>query len=520
MATSGTVYSSKAKSSCLYVKWYDDGQSTSGNYTTIKWSAGISNGNDWYSNAVKITSVYINGTKVSSGGTYSNITSNKTYEKLSGSIKVPHNADGTKKITVSIYGWFYDYGDKSGSKEFDLTTIPRASTMTCPSDFIAGSAETVSITRKSTNFTHTASCSLGNTGLSATSGINTSFTYTPPLSLFNSKTYESSTKRTGTISVQTKSGTTDIGSSLIKDINVILPENENTKPTCSIIGDLEEYETSFLDKYGVLIAGRSKLKTTCSSSAKLAAQISKKYASMKGGTVSISGDTITTSALTTDANKGVISYYVKDTRGFTSKTSTITNPYLIVEYKKPFIISFDAIRVNSDTGKEDPVKGTKLKFKIEYYCDPIAVSDSTPSGGKTIPNSANITIWQLTSDDLGNLSRTQVLSGLASDILNNNHTNIIDGDFSINNSYTFEASITDDITVTPASMGKGIRTYARTAQTLMSFRQGDGITVGRIADTSGFNVAMDSSFEKNVSIGNATFTYDYMAKALKITFLE
>ena len=189
MATSGTVYSSYAKSSRLYVTWSDAGQSTSGNYTTIKWSAGIKNGNLWYSNAVKIYSVYINGTKVSSGGTYSNLTSSKTYEKLSGSLKVPHNSDGTKTMKVSIYGWFYDYGDKSGSNTFTLTTIPRASTMSCPANFTAGSSKEISITRKSTSFTHTASCNLGNTGLSATSDIATSFTYTPPLSLVSKELF-------------------------------------------------------------------------------------------------------------------------------------------------------------------------------------------------------------------------------------------------------------------------------------------------------------------------------------------
>lgn len=512
MATSGTVYSSKAKSSKLYVKWSVDSQSTSGNYTTVKWTAGIVNGNSWYSNAIKISSIYINGTKVSGSHTYSNITSSGTIQKLSGSLNVPHNANGTKSMTVKISGWFIDYGDKSGSETFALPTIARASTISCPSAFTAGTAGTISITRKSSNFTHTASCSLGNTGLSATSGIATSFTYKPPYSLFNSSDYKNTTSRKGTITVQTKNGSTSIGNALTKTITVTLPENNDTKPTASLSGSWSEVGTDYLNTYGVLIAGKSKLKTTCSSEAKYSAKVANYYISMSGCDVSINSDKteITTGYLTTAANGSVLSYYVKDTRGFTSKAASLINPYTVVEYRKPSINAFSVVRVN-DAGKEDPVNGTKLKFKVNYYVDPIAISNECTQ------NTAMVKIYQLSFNAEGTVAGRTELTGL--NIVNGEYTELTADTYAKNQSFAFEATISDGFT-DEAAMGSGTRVYARTAKTLMSFYEGDGITFGRLADASGFNVAMDSSFEKSLSIGSARFEYDDSEGVLKLTFLN
>lgn len=59
MATSGTVTTGTLKHSYYYVNWQQTGQSTSGNYTSINWQAGINCGNSsgwdsWYSNAMRI----------------------------------------------------------------------------------------------------------------------------------------------------------------------------------------------------------------------------------------------------------------------------------------------------------------------------------------------------------------------------------------------------------------------------------------------------------------------------------
>lgn len=122
--TSGSVVSRTLKNSYFYVNWQQTGQSTDGNYTTINWQAGIVCGTDrWYSNAVKIYSIWINGTQVHWGETFSNISG--TMQLASGSATIYHDGNGNKSFGISIGGWLYSYGDTSGESSFTLNSIPR-----------------------------------------------------------------------------------------------------------------------------------------------------------------------------------------------------------------------------------------------------------------------------------------------------------------------------------------------------------------------------------------------------------
>lgn len=135
MATSGTVYSSYARDSRLYVKWWVSDTDIANNRTLIGWEAGIDNGNWWYLNAIKITSVYIDGGSSLGSGTYSDTIDHGLHKKLSGSKWVYHDSAGAKSITVSINGWFYDHGNKSGSNTYSLPTIPRQANLTSAPNF-------------------------------------------------------------------------------------------------------------------------------------------------------------------------------------------------------------------------------------------------------------------------------------------------------------------------------------------------------------------------------------------------
>ena len=143
MATSGSVRSGTAGSggaSYFLVEWSipSGGQSITGNYTTINYTVKIVAGNYWYSNAIKIYSAYINGVLVKGAETYSNVSST-TKTIASGSLNIPHNSDGTKTFSISVSGWFYDYGDRSGSGSFALPSIPRYAN---PSQSVASKTET------------------------------------------------------------------------------------------------------------------------------------------------------------------------------------------------------------------------------------------------------------------------------------------------------------------------------------------------------------------------------------------
>ena len=72
MATSGALNSSKARDSYFRVAWERTGTSIPNNTSTIKWTLYLVSGNYWYSNAVRIDSVVINGVTVKGSETYSN----------------------------------------------------------------------------------------------------------------------------------------------------------------------------------------------------------------------------------------------------------------------------------------------------------------------------------------------------------------------------------------------------------------------------------------------------------------
>ena len=132
MATSGDCYSNYARNTRFRVHWERTNYWSNNNDcgSNIKWILYLENGNYWYSNAIRCNSIYINGSEVYSGGTWSNYTSSGTYELASGTTSVKHNNDGTKTFNINFSGWFYSSYDVSGSQDFNLDTIPRYANFT------------------------------------------------------------------------------------------------------------------------------------------------------------------------------------------------------------------------------------------------------------------------------------------------------------------------------------------------------------------------------------------------------
>lgn len=138
--TSGRVNTNKISKTTFYVTWQQTSQSTANNKTYIDWQAGINTGtssshDDFYSNAVKIYKVEINGVTASNGGTWSQIHVGNDYQLLSGSAEIPHNSDGTKSFTIKITAWTYSNSNYSGEGTFTLTNIPRQATISAATDF-------------------------------------------------------------------------------------------------------------------------------------------------------------------------------------------------------------------------------------------------------------------------------------------------------------------------------------------------------------------------------------------------
>ena len=118
---------------------------------------------------------------------------------------------GTTSLVIKIYSG--DGSSRSQTYSYSLTVLPAASVLTLPSaGFTIGSSGTTSITRYDSSFTDTVTYSVGSASGTITtisSGGSTSFSWTPPTTLYAQMGGGTSTS--GTITVTTKSGTTTVG---------------------------------------------------------------------------------------------------------------------------------------------------------------------------------------------------------------------------------------------------------------------------------------------------------------------
>lgn len=357
--TSGSVYSGYAKSSRLYASWEQTSQSIASNYTDVSWTAGIivGGGNLWYSNAVKITGVYINGVKVSSGGTYSNLTSNGTYQKLSGTARIYHNDNGKKSFTVSIYGWFYNYGDKSGSTTFELTPIPRVSDLsvdktTVPAD--GTTTVTATATKKYSGFTDTIVVNLGDYNQEVTS--ETAFTI--PEEWINAI---SGTSAVATVTVTTKSGSTTIGT---KSVNLTVTVPDSVVPVINDVS-ITEAVAAVTTAFGSLyVQNLSQLNVAIDASGVYGSTI-------KSYSVTLDGVKYIQQAFTSNVIKtaGTLSMPVTVTDSRNRSAST-TVSIAIVEYTLPTITAMSYVHCDADGTQNS--SGTSTKITISGKVSSIA----------------------------------------------------------------------------------------------------------------------------------------------------
>jgi hypothetical protein len=159
-------------------------------------------------------SLTINGDKKSAEVSSFNIPANNTYQKaMSHTVRVAHNSDGTKSISISCTGYISGTTlDSTTCKStVQLTTIPRASTIAVPSVNV-GSACNITIKRASSNFTHTISYAFGNkSGTIATKTTASSLEWTVPDTFYEEMA--SAKSKTGKMKCITYNGSTEIGTS-------------------------------------------------------------------------------------------------------------------------------------------------------------------------------------------------------------------------------------------------------------------------------------------------------------------
>lgn len=325
MATSGIVKTNVNYGSYFWVKWEISGsQDIANNRTTIAWSCGLHPEEQYYTNAVRMDAVTINGTEVYSGGTYSDITDYKDRTFGSGTLTIPHNSDGSGSFTISaVSGWIYGNGNYYGaSQTFTLPTIPRASSVSCSTANI-GSNATITINRASTSFTHTLTYSFGSlSGTIATKTSSTNISWTIPTTFYGQ--IPNSKSGTGTITCDTYSGSTLIGS---KSTSFTATVSESaSKPTLSpTVSDSNTTTTA-------LTGNSSKFIKYYSNASVATGAQARNSATLKSQKITCGAKSITSASGTINAvESGSFTFSATDSRGYTT-TQTVNKT--LIEYIK------------------------------------------------------------------------------------------------------------------------------------------------------------------------------------------
>lgn len=137
MATYGSVVTETKYKSYFFVEWTLEETDTPNVRSIINWSCGLDPGEQYYTNAIRMSAVTIDGREVYSGGTYSNITNYKKTVFASGTLAISHDPnDGTKTFTIGGFtGWLYGNGTyTANAQSFSLPSITVYTNCTPPSN--------------------------------------------------------------------------------------------------------------------------------------------------------------------------------------------------------------------------------------------------------------------------------------------------------------------------------------------------------------------------------------------------
>ena len=334
-----SIYSSTSKGWKLRLDWAITGQSISNNRSTISLDLWIYDSTGYSQNEAANEAYYIiQGEKRWNPYNYN---STGWYKLGSKSITVNHNADGTKSVTLTAEwdcGFDSSYTPRhlSLSDTVTLTTIPRASVVSAAKNGTLGTALTISLNRKSENFTDKLYYKISsNSAVLITNDAGTSYSWTPPINLATNA--PNSATLPVTIISNTYNGDNYVGRS---ECQVMLSVPESVVPTLSVsISD----PTGVSDTYGGYVQLRSKVQVAITAAGVQGSTI-KSY-SIKVGNIYTSNASSGTTDYLPNSGTLVITCTVTDSRG---RTSSQTQNITVLAYTKPTISAISAARCNQD----------------------------------------------------------------------------------------------------------------------------------------------------------------------------
>lgn len=346
-------------SGSLYLNVYVEqgSQSITANTSTVNWRMTVSRTGAYYTHnhqGDSTLSLNLDGQNVHySYPTWE--TSGEEYTLASGSSTISHNADGTKTLPISCTFNPNNglHGTITVSASLSLTTIPRSSSVSVSAGVI-GSSVTININRQSSSFKHTVRYAwAGKSGTIATN-VDTSTTWTIPLDFAND--IPNSASGTGTIYVDTYSGSTKTGT---QSTTLTASVPSDMKPTFSgvTLSDVNGAAQNLIPNSDTFIQVISNIKVAFNGAVgSYGSSITGYYAEIIGKNQSTSSN---------GGSLGIMNYHgtikirasVSDSRGRWSDTKEVS--VTVLEYFAP-ALSFSIARTGSTSSTLTATRNAKI----------------------------------------------------------------------------------------------------------------------------------------------------------------
>lgn len=323
-----------------------------------------------------------------------------------------------------------------------------------------GKSVTINTPAVNSAYRHTLRYAFGSAAGTIATGIASSVSWTPPVSLANQ--IPSATAGSGTIYCDTYSGSTLLGT---KSVSITLTVPGSVVPSAGTLSAALAEDTSGT---GLYVKGMGKAKLTLSGA-------SGAYgSSITSYTITGGGWTATNGALTTGtlASAGNITFTatVTDSRGRKASTTRAIN---VVDYAKPGVAVCDVYRCDADGNRKKA--GT-------YFAVEINASYSAITG-----NTLNITARYK--------KQSESSYGTAANVTNNGKTVLGGGNIG--------ASTTYDVLVTVADKYNSllIQRTLSTKSVLQSFKRSAGAAIGKVAELANWlDVAWNTRIRGNLKV--------------------
>nr|DAH05106.1 MAG TPA: baseplate wedge protein [Caudoviricetes sp.] len=417
--------------------------------------------------------------------TPSDAITNSGIDLFTRTVDIPHNDDGTRNLNVAAYISHERVTSESHDFYVDLTTIPRASELTCPTTWNLGDELSFTIDRKSSSFRDTLSyhCTYTENGVPKaysgdilTKSSATSAKFTPPFDWAKHSPNVIRGMASFTLSTYDSSGTL-IGST-VKNSWFTIPDT--VIPDCSIsLSDTSSIwvsgsKKSCLEYFGKYVSGVSTIYAEITASGAYGSTIKSYSGSYPGGSFSTRSFNISTNGLSGACQ---IDATVRDSRNRKNSASVSAR---IAAYSPPKVTALSVRRCKSKTDSTEDEQGNYTQVTYGYKIVNVA---------KTNKNAKSIVLKYKTTSGSESEWITQNLTASAY-----SGTGSIILETSSDNSYVFSFTVSDSISSSSksTSVSTGYCIYHVPAS-------GKGITFGGIAEGDGFNVKMPATFSSTIN---------------------